>query len=91
MWRKGKSKTFLNRDRSPVNKKSLHTPTNCAESTARGSHQGGSQVSGISCLMARAGSCALEAVKHMRENTPNFKEIIALLDNTRIGSGVLSP
>lgn len=35
--------------------------------------------------------CALEAVQHMGENTPNFKEIIALLDVTRKGSGVLSP
>lgn len=35
--------------------------------------------------------CALEAVQHMSENTSNLKEIIALLDITRKGSGVLSP
>lgn len=33
--------------------------------------------------------CALEVVQHTRENTPNFKEIIALLDIAGKGSGVL--
>lgn len=41
--------------------------------------------------MTNAWTCALEAVQHMRENIPNFKEIIALLDITGKGSGVLPP